>query len=175
MAGLTFGMHVSLDGFADHDIFAPDPVLFEHWIGLVAGLRGTLYGRKCYEIMRYWDEAQPGWGAAEQRFAEAWRAMPKWVASRSLSEVGPNAVLVEGDVVAFARGLKAREEGEIAVAGPELAQVMTGAGLIDAYRLYVVPVAPGQGTRFFRGPVPALRLSGAEEIGTAMRLSYVSQ
>ena len=43
--------------------------------------------------------------------------------SRSLKSVGPNAILVEGDLEAAVRGLKARLDGEIEVAGPELAGV----------------------------------------------------
>ena len=32
MARLVFGMNQSLDGYVDHDRFAPDPVLFRHFI-----------------------------------------------------------------------------------------------------------------------------------------------
>ena len=34
--------------------FAPDPVLFRHFIDDVRSLSGTVYGRRMYEVMRYW-------------------------------------------------------------------------------------------------------------------------
>ncbi|CAM3346853.1 hypothetical protein SAMN04488021_14216 [Paracoccus aminovorans] len=89
MATFVFGMNLSLDGYVDHDAFAPDPVLFQHWTRQVRGLAGSLYGRRIYEIMRYWDEDRPEWSPAERDFAEAWRRQPKWVVSRSLASVDP--------------------------------------------------------------------------------------
>ena len=82
MAKLVFGMNLSLDGYVDHDKFAPDPVLFGHWTEQVGGLSGSLYGRRLYEIMRYWDEDDPQWGPDLHVFAQAWRRQPKWVVSR---------------------------------------------------------------------------------------------
>ena len=60
------------------------------------------------------------WGAEEHDFAAAWRSQPKWVVSRTLKSVGPNATLVEDDIEAVIRGLKAQPVGEIEVAGPDL-------------------------------------------------------
>jgi len=103
-----------------------------------------------YEVMRYWDEDRPEWGAEEHDFAVAWRRQPKWVASRSLKSVGPNATLVEGDIEAVIRGLKAQLVGEIEVAGPDLARSLTDLGLIDEYRLILHPVVLGRGKPFLR-------------------------
>ena len=108
MAKFVFGMNLSLDGYVDHQEFAPDPVLFRHWIEQVRGLTGCVYGRRIYEVMRYWDDDQPDWDADERDFAAAWRSRPKWVVSRSLKSVGPNATLVSDDIEAVIRGLKAR-------------------------------------------------------------------
>src|SRR4051812_18348619 len=120
MAKLVFGMNLSLDGYVDHEAFAPGPALFRHWIEQVRGLAGSVYGRRLYEVMRYWDEDRPEWDAAKYDFAAAWRNQPKWVVSRTLKSVGPNATLVEDDLEAVIRGLKAERPGEIDVAGPDL-------------------------------------------------------
>lgn len=45
MAKLVFGMNVSLDGYIDHEKFAPAPALFRHWIEYERELAGGLYGR----------------------------------------------------------------------------------------------------------------------------------
>jgi dihydrofolate reductase len=133
-----------------------------------------MYGRRIYELMRYWDEDRPEWGADEYAFAAAWRGQPKWVVSRTLQSVGPNATLVVGDVEAFARQLKHEFDGEIEVAGPELAGSLTATGLIDEYRLYFRPVVLGSGKPFFAGARPPLRLIATESIGEdTVRLSYV--
>jgi dihydrofolate reductase len=175
MAKLVFGMNLSLDGYVDHQEFAPGPTLFRHWIEHVRGLTGSVYGRRVYELMRYWDEDDPERDAERRDFAAAWRRQPKWVVSRSLKSVGPNATLVGDDVEAVVRDLKARLVGEIAVAGPDLARSLTDLGLIDEYRLYFPhPVVPGRGTPFFAGPRPPLRLVASDPIGeNAIRLTYV--
>jgi dihydrofolate reductase len=174
MAKLVFGMNQSLDGYVDHLEFAPGPALFRHWIEQVRDLTGSVYGRGLYEIMRYWDEDRPEWSAEEHEFAAAWRRQPKWVVSRSLKSVGPNATLVGDDIEAAIRGLKARLAGEIDVGGPELAGSLTDLGLIDEYRLYVHPVVLGRGRPFFAGPRPPLRLVASDRMGEdVIRLTYV--
>ena len=175
MAKLVFGMNLSLDGYVDYQEFAPGPVLFRHWIEHVRGLAGSIYGRRMYEIMRYWDEDHPEWTPDLHEFAAAWRRQPKWVVSRSLKSVGPNATLVEGDVGAAIRELKDRLAGEISVSGPDLARSMSDLGLIDEYRLYFHPVVLGRGKPFFAGPRPPLRLVSTDRVGEdTVRLTYVS-
>jgi dihydrofolate reductase len=174
MAKIVFGMNQSLDGYVDHDAFAPDPVLFRHFIDQARGLTGSVYGRRLYEIMRYWDEDDPAWTPDLRDFALAWRRQPKWVVSRTLKSVGPNATLVEGDVEAAIRRLKADLAGEIEVGGPDLAGHLTKLGLIDEYWLYVHPVVLGHGKPFFTGPRPPLRFVSADRIGEhAIKLTYV--
>jgi dihydrofolate reductase len=173
MARLIFGMNQSLDGYVDHDRFAPDPVLFRHFVDEAASQAGSIYGRVMYGIMRYWDDDQPEWTDEERAFATAWRNQPKWVVSRTLKSVGPNATLVEGDIESAIRKLKAEREGEIEVAGPRLAHALTELGLIDEYRIYLHPVVLGNGVPYFAGPRPPLRLLTHDTIGDGViRLTY---
>jgi len=133
-----------------------------------------VYGRRVYEVMRYWDEDHPEWTADERAFAAAWRSRPKWVVSRSLTSVGPNATLVSDEVEAVIRDLKARLVGEVGISGPDLARSLTDLGLVDEYRLYFHPVVLGHGKPFFAGPRPPLRLMSSDRIGEqAIRLTYV--
>ncbi|MFS2179813.1 dihydrofolate reductase family protein [Rhizobium pisi] len=174
MAKLVFGMMQSLDGYVDHMDFAPGPTLFRHFIEDVRGLAGSVYGRRMYEVMRYWDDDHPEWDADERAFAAAWQRQPKWVVSRTLESVGPNATLVEGDLEGAIRALKAERDGEIEVAGPDLARSLTELGLVDEYRLYLCPVVLGRGKPFFAGPRPPLRLTASERIDEhVIRLTYV--
>ena len=173
MAKLVFGMNQSLDGYVEHTAMSPSPVLFRHFIEEARVQAGSVYGRRLYEVMRYWDDDHPEWSPAERDFAAAWRSQPKWVVSRSLKSVGPNATLVEADIEAVIRLLKAELVGEIEVGGPELARSLTDLGLIDEYRLYVHPVVLGRGKPFFAGPRPPLRLVASDRIDeNVIRLTY---
>ena len=174
MAKLVFGMNQSLDGYVDHMAFAPGPMLFRHFIEETRRQAGSVYGRQMYEVMRYWDDDHPEWDADEHAFAAAWRTQPKWVVSRSLKSVGPNARLVGNDLEVVIRELKAERDGEIEVAGPHLGHSLTELGLIDEYRIYLHPVVLGHGKPLFSGPRPPLRLVTHDLIGeNVIRLTYV--
>ena len=177
-------MNQSLDGYVDHTGVArakPEWKIYAlpnqslHRRGSEAGGQvGSVYGRHMYEVMRYWDDDQPEWAAAEHAFAAAWRNQPKWVVSRSLTSVGPNARLVKAELEGAIRALKAERDGEIEVAGTDLAQSLTELGLIDEYRIYLHPVVLGHGKPFFAGPRPPLRLVAHDRIGEdVLRLTYV--
>jgi len=172
MAKLVFGMNQSLDGYVDHTEMQTGPKLFRHWTEHVRDLSGSIYGRRMYETMRYWDEDRPEWTAAHREFAVAWRRQPKWVASRTLTTVGSNATLVSDDIEAVVRDLKRGLTGEIAVSGPTLAQSLTH--LIEEYRLYFHPVVLGRGKSFFAGSRPPLRHIATDHVGEdTLRLTYV--
>jgi dihydrofolate reductase len=175
LAKLVYALNQSLDGYVDHDHekFVPRPTLFRHFIEDVRGLSGMVYGRRMYQLMRYWDEDHTGWGSEEHEYAAAWRSQPKWVVSRSLKSVGPNATLVADNIEAMVKELKAQLVGEIEVGGPDLAGALTDLALIDEYRLYLHPVVLGSGKPFFSGPPPPLRLVANELIAEdVIRLTY---
>jgi dihydrofolate reductase len=174
MAKLVYGLNQSLDGYVDHLKMTPSPELFRHFIQHVRDLTGTVYGRRTYEIMRYWDADQAEWNSEEREFAAAWRNMPKWVVSRTLKSVEPNATLIEDELESAIRKLKAEHDGEIGLGGPDLAGSLTNLGLIDEYRLYLHPIVMGRGTPFFSGPRPPLRFVSSDLIGNdVVRLTYV--
>jgi dihydrofolate reductase len=175
MAKLVFGLSQSLDGYVDHmQIGPPAPAVSRHFNEQVRGLTGFVYGRRMYEIVRYWDEDLPDWDAEDHAIAAVWRSKPKWVVSRSLKSVGPNATVVADDFETSIRRLKSELAGEIGVGGPDLAQSLTEAGLIDEYRLYLHPLVLGSGKPFFAGPRPRLRLVASDLIAEdVIRLTYV--
>jgi dihydrofolate reductase len=178
MARLVYGMMQSLDGYVDDAegnlvLPAPDAELFRHFTEHVGGAAGCLYGRRIYELMRYWDDDRPEDTDLERAYGEAWRTRPKWVASHGPASLGPNASLVDGDLEAFVRRIKDEVRGEIDVAGPTLAGSLTELGLIDEYRLYLRPFVLGGGKRFFAGARPSLRCVGVDRIGSdTVRLTY---
>jgi dihydrofolate reductase len=178
MARLIYGMMQSLDGYIEGPLGGllgpPGPLLSRYFADYFRGLGGVLYGRRLYEVMRYWDEDHPEWDALDIEFAQAWRRKPKWIASRSLSSVGANATLISEDLIAFATKLKAERDGDIDVAGASLANELSIAGLVDEYRLYLRPYVLGGGKPYFAGPLPPLRLLSSDTVGEdAVRLTYI--
>ena len=179
MAKFVYGMHQSLDGYiaalsGGPEVFKPGPELFRHFLDHVRGISGMLYGTRIYDVMRYWDVDQPGWGPMEYDFAVAWRSKPKWIMSRSLTAVGSHAILVHEELEVFARRLKAEVEGEIDVAGAELAGSVSALGLMDEYRLYLRPLVLGAGKPYFAGALPRMRFLKSDMIGQdAVRVTCV--
>jgi dihydrofolate reductase len=132
-----------------------------------------VYGRQVYEVMRYWDDDVPECDAEEQAFAAAWRKQPKWVVSRSLKSVGPNATRVDGDLEGAIRELKAERDGEIEVAGPRLANSLADLGLLISFG-YLHPVVLGHGKPYFARPHPPLRRMANDQMDEdVVRLIYV--
>jgi dihydrofolate reductase len=177
MARLVFSMLQSLDGYVDHMAFAPGPNLFRHFIKEAERQVASVYGRRMHEIMRYWDEDHDDWEADGAAFAAAWRRQKKWVVSRTLKpgdgSLGRNAELVTGDLAAAMRELKAGREGDIEVAGPDLAGTLTKLGLIDEYQIYLFPAVLGGGTPYFAAARPPLKLVSHERMdGDVLRLRY---
>ena len=173
MARFVCSMNVSLDGYVDHDRMAPDPEGFRFWIDAVKSTPNTLYGRKVYQLMTYWQDDQPDWGEAEREFAAAWRAQRKWVVSQTLTAVGPNATLLSSDVETRVRALKQELPGQVDVSGTVLVQSLSDWGLMDEYRLLYHPCALGSGRPLFLGPRPPMQLTSSDRIGAnAVCLTY---
>jgi len=176
---LIFGMMQSLDGYiagtaGGPQLPPPGIALHRHFNDHVRQLAGSLYGRRMYEVMRYWDEDRPEWDDVERDFAAVWRAQPKWVVSRTLKSVGANATLVRDDVEGFVSRLKAEVDGKIDVAGPELAGSLTKFGLIDEYQLYFRPFVLGGGKAYFAAACPPLRIVASDSVGEdAVRVTCV--
>lgn len=178
MARLIFAMIQSLDGYVSGPeggpgLPMPDDTLSEHFNTELGRITGSLYGRRMYEIMRYWDDDQPEEASPVTDFGKVWRSKPKWVVSRTLKQLGPNATLIADDLETAVRTLKATHDGDIEVAGPELAAGLGALGLIDEYQLYLRPVVLGGGTPFFATARPPLKLVESEQISDTLRLTYV--
>jgi hypothetical protein len=55
MVKLVFGLQQSLDGYVDHlELGPPGPATFRHFVEHMRNLAGIVYGRRMYEVMRYW-------------------------------------------------------------------------------------------------------------------------
>ena len=146
--------NTSLDGFfeaADHDLsaFGHDFEAFPSQPG--EEVDTLLFGRKTYEMMKFWATPQAREMAPE--VAEFMNATHKYVASHSPFDAGWQGVTVlSGDVIGAVRALKASPGKNILILGSNtLAVSLLQAGLIDEVQMVVNPVALGAGTALFAG------------------------
>jgi dihydrofolate reductase len=170
MAGLTYSMIASLDGYVvdedgKFDWAEPDEEVHTFINDLARPVGTYLLGRRMYEVLAYWDDPpalrdQPPY---VQAFAELWQDADKVVYSRTLDAVSTARTRIERHFDPDAiRKLKEQSERDLTIGGPQLAAEAIRAGLVDDYQLFVVPVVVGGGTQFFPGDV-RLRLELLDE------------
>jgi dihydrofolate reductase len=105
-----------------------------------------LLGRRTWEIFEsYWphhDEGDP--------VSHGINVLPKYVPSTTLKDPGWNTHVLEGDVEAAVRALKAQPGREIQVHGSgELLRWLLERDLVDELNLELHPVVVGDGFRLF--------------------------
>jgi dihydrofolate reductase len=155
MAKLIYSVIASLDGYvADEngrfDWAEPDEEVHSFVNELERPVGTYLYGRRMYETMLFWESPpdlaeQP---AFVRDFAGIWQAADKIVYSRTLQTVASARTQIERDFDPEAvRRVKAAAGRDLTVGGPELAAQAIGAGLVDEYQLFLVPVVVGGGKR----------------------------
>ncbi len=155
MARLIYSAITSLDGYvADEDgtfdWAAPDEEVHLFVNDLERPVGTYLYGRRMYEVMAVWENAETfaDEGPCVRDFAQIWQAADKIVYSRTLETVASARTRIERDFgPAAIRELKAREGRDIPEGGPELAAQAIRAGLVDELHLFVSPVVVGGGTQ----------------------------
>lgn|SRR5690554_4106495 len=186
MRRVRYGMLVSLDGYIEDargsiGFFTPGPELHRHFNERELDIDTHLYGRRLYGTMvPYWSAVTDDSDVTdvELEYARNWKLAENVVFSRTLTEVSHGARLVAGDAVAEIARLKALPGKDMDVGGAGLAASLMAAGLIDEYRLYVVPVVLGGGKPFFAAgvPVPDLELAAVERFpGGVVMLRYLTR
>jgi dihydrofolate reductase len=149
---LIYSMIASLDGYtadADgkFDWAAPDEEVHAFVNDLERGIGTHLYGRRMYEVMRYWETVETD-SPVGRDFAAIWRSADKIVYSTTLRTASSARTRIEPRFDPEAvRALKQR--GDVSIGGPGLAGEAVRAGLVDEYRLLVTPVVVGGGTAVF--------------------------
>jgi dihydrofolate reductase len=181
MRKLIYSFGVSLDGFiagpeGEIDWSAPGEELHRFHNQQARELGAHLYGRRLYEVMRYWETAEeenPSAPEHELEFAHIWKNTPKIVFSKTLEEVEGNARLVREGVGEEVARLKEQPGKDLAVGGAGLASTCMKLGLIDEYRQFINPVVVGGGTPYFPALDERINLELVETRTFASRVVYV--
>jgi hypothetical protein len=117
VAKLIYSVITSLDGYVadedgNFDWAAPDEEVHTFVNDLERKVGTYLYGRRMYEVMRYWETAHTltDLPAMEQDYAKIWRAADKVVYSKTLVTVSSARTRIERDFDPEAvRRMKARQ------------------------------------------------------------------
>jgi dihydrofolate reductase len=153
MGKLIYSTITSLDGYiadeaGNFDWAAPDEAVHAFVNDLERRIGTYLYGRRMYDVMRYWETAptdgdQP---AVVKDYAQIWQAAGKIVYSKTLETASSARTRIERDFDAAAvHQMKATAGRDISVGGPNLAAQAIRGGLVDELHLFLVPIVVGGG------------------------------
>ena len=157
MGRLVYTAITSLDGYVNDadgrfDWSVPDPDVHRFVNDAERPVGTYLYGRRLYEVMRWWQDVEVAEPDYVRDYAQLWRAADKVVYSRTLDAVTtPRTRLEPAFDPDRVRRLVADADRDVSVGGPELAGTALAAGLVDELRVLVTPVVVGGGTRLAAG------------------------
>ena len=155
VARLIYSAITSLDGYVadekgNFDWAAPDEEVHRFVNDLERPIGTYLYGRRMYEVMKFWETAHtlPDQPLAIRDYAELWQAADKVVYSKTLDKVTTARTRLDREFDPEAvRQMKARAERDITVGGPHLAAEAIKAGLVDELHLFLHPIVVGGGNQ----------------------------
>jgi dihydrofolate reductase len=153
MAQLIYTAITSLDGYVadaegNFDWSAPDEEVHRFVNDLERPIGTHLYGRRMYEVMRYWETTPTGNDepSAGQEYAKIWQTADKIVYSKSLDQVSGARTSIQREFDPEAiQQLKAAAARDISVSGPALAAQALRLGLVDECHLFLSPIVVGGG------------------------------
>jgi len=151
---LIYAAIASLDGYVadesgNFDWAEPDEDVHAFVNDLTRTAGTHLYGRRMYEVMAVWEDAEAFAGDSQvmQDFAQIWQAADKVVYSTTLATPSSARTRIERDFDADAvRRMKETASRDLTIAGPTLAAHAFAAGLVDECHLFLTPVVVGGGT-----------------------------
>ena len=165
MRKVIYSPNVSLDNFVEDQNHGLDWGLVDEELHTFInnqhrGIDTFLFGRRMYNVMKYWDTAESDPAIPEYmlEFARTWKNIHKIVFSQTLEHVEGNATLNRGDIVDEVIRLKNLPGKAMSVGGATIAAVLRQHHLIDEYRLFIHPVIIGGGQPIFPGTPERIKL-----------------
>jgi dihydrofolate reductase len=155
---------MSLDGFFEGpnkniDWFMVDEEFFDYAREMLRAADTLLFGRATYEHMAaYWP------AAPSDEIADKMNGLPKLVASRTLQQTSwNNSKVIKGNVAEEIANLKQTPGKDIVLLGSSiLASSLLQEGLIDEYRVILVPLLLGRGSPLFKNITKQIRFKLGE-------------
>lgn len=152
MAKILAAINMTLDGYCDHTLVNADEELHAHYTDVIKSGSVILYGRKTYELMKFWEPLvdSPSGDASMDDFAIAMDNIPKIVFSSTLKGTGwSTANLANRPLNEVVQDLKKQSSKPVLVGSPSLITALTNAGLIDEYQICIHTTVGASGIRLF--------------------------
>ena len=152
MGKIIYSAATSLDGYINDeqgkfDWAAPDEEVHTFFNELERPIGTHLYGRRMYEVMRYWQDPDDLDSQVTRDYAEIWQAADKVVYSRTLDSASTPRTRLEPEFDPDAvREMKEGADADLSVGGPGLAAEVLRAGLVDELHQVLHQVIIGGGT-----------------------------
>ncbi len=150
MSKIILSMYISLDGVIEEPAWTAP-----YWNDEIAKFKfdelfasdALLLGRVTYEgFAKAWPSMTD-----EAGFGDRMNSLPKFVASKTLTEASWNASLIKGNLAEEVAKLKQQPNNNMLIYGSsKFVQTLMQHDLIDEYRLMVYPVVVGSGKRLFK-------------------------
>jgi dihydrofolate reductase len=121
-----------------------------------------------------WQAFAERWPLRTSEFADAMNAARKFVASTTLTDARAwaNSTVLEGQLVDAVERIRAAGD-VVAIGSPGLVHQLEAAGLVDEYRLLVLPTVVGEGVRLFAsGHQRELRLISSQTVDAGALLQF---
>jgi dihydrofolate reductase len=165
MGRVVLQMGVTLDGYVAGEggeggwgLPPEDPDVRAWKVASLGKVSTHIMGRVTYEQMaRHWP-------SATDDYAGFMNSLPKVVFSKTLAAADwPGSWIARGDLSEELAAITSETDGEVmAHGGAAFVQSLSRLGLIDEYRLVILPVAIGSGLPLFKNLDKPLRLDLAE-------------
>ncbi len=170
MRKLVESTYVSLDGMVSGERFWGGQMAFRgdahesHALKLIEPADALLLGRQTYDVF-----AQT-WPGRDGEIADRLNALPKYVASRTLTEAAWNAQILEGDAVESVGRLKEEGDGTLLKYGTgAFSRELIEAGQLDELHLWLYPFVAGSGEPLLPGLATThLDLAEVTEVGNGV-------
>lgn len=162
MGRLTFSINLTLDGCVDHLEGIVDNETHTYYTQLLDAHGAMLWGRTTYEMMEsYWPLVARGEVEAPPEslaWAQKLEVKPKYVVSTSRSDFPwPNSHHVVGDLRTAVLALKEATPDGVLLGSGKLATALDRLGLIDEYRLLLLPMITGHGPKLYQDGLAVTR------------------
>ncbi len=152
MGKIIAALNITIDGFCDHTAGIADEDLHDHYTELLKQGDVILYGRKTFELMKFWQTLiqKPSGEKSMDDFARAIDQIPKIVFSTTLNNTGwDSAKLSNQTPEEVIKELKQKVSRDILIGSRSLIVELANLNLIEEYQLCIHPVVIGKGLPLF--------------------------
>jgi dihydrofolate reductase len=155
MRNLIYAINVTLDGCCDHTKLTGTEEILQHYTQLLQEVDLFVYGRKTYQLMvPYWPSVakDPSENKASIEYGQAFSSKGMVVFSRSLENAEDKTTrIVHGNLREEILKLKQESGKPILAGGVDIPSQLIELGLVDEYRIVVLPILAGEGRRLMEG------------------------